>query len=527
MLALREVLLKISPGVGRGWSLATTLMLVAVLMAFGLTVVAVSLHSLSVSLRVGNLERARQMAESAISVAIEKLLIDSAYGVSRQAGADLEVIPRSHNCQGQLTFRRGSEVPFSTNNLAGNTTQAGYGGRAVPAHSAHLIGWGQSGGVQRCIETVVTMPPFPYAVACSGPLESQGYLNLAGIAARQELNASSPDVSPQKLLPAHLVSNGVGADAVKLGPETSISGDLRSAGGIVLDPVGTQVRGQIVRNGAQQVIPELSVASLDPLRLGRSQVARLDAAAVDAPAFQGFIRRQGNLTIDHGLVLDNGVLFVDGDLSIRGGIRGVGAVLATGQVQVAGGASLSSDDRLALVSGGALSLCGGPDNSYFQGMIYSGGSFQADQITLVGALIVQAGSARSTLNRTRVIYCPELTRLEVASEPLVPMVFAGSGPQAAGGLLTIQVGHQDSGYSVQDPDDDSSTSDLTAPEAARKIETLLQRKNLEEAASEEEILERLEALPPPAPSGSPVFALDPSQFLRAQDRIRIVLWEES
>lgn len=505
-------------GARKGLSLGTTLMVVAVLVVVGLTVVAVSLQTLHVSVRLGSLAKARQAAESVVSVGIENLLANPQYGLSRSPGDQIAISPRAGDAWGHLAFEG---AVYSTNNLAGEGPVPGYAGRAVPPHCAHLIGVGTSGGVRRQIETVVRVPPFPYAIACSGPFESSGGLYLAGVASPQDVRAESTALPTAKLRPAHLLSNGIGPQAVRLGPNTTIAGDLRSAGGIQMDPSSTQILGEMVRNGSPRSIPRLDVASLDPLLTGRSDVAFLGKSTAAAPAYQGFVRRQGDFSITGGLILDNGVLFVQGNLKIDGGIRGVGAVLATGSVQVEGATTLSSDDRLALVSGEGMALRGqARDASFYQGLIYSGGSFTADRITLVGSLIVQAAQAPTLLSQVQLIRSSKLARLEITTTPTVNLNFAPGSS-----LGDLRIGRRQTGFSVQDPDDETSEGDLDEFDAADKVSLLLNRRGVQGAPNRQEILAKLESMPTTQPT-APDFSLDPSAFLPVEERFRVVLWEE-
>lgn len=507
-----------------GISVATTLMVVAVLLSLGLTLLAVSLHHLSVSSRLGHLERARQAAESVVALAIEKLLADTGYGCSRHGREDLEMMPRANYAgPGRLTFVAGP-FPYSTNNLAGDAAVAGYGGRVVPPHSAQLIGVCTSGGVTRSVLALLSQPPFPYAVACNGPLTSGGNLRLASV-------ASSQDLLDNRLGTASLVSNGTGPQALVLGPNTDVAGDLRSAGDIVLDVATTRVRGEILSRAAPVAIPRIDVASLDPIATGRSQVAVEPSAQLDNPAYQGFVRRSGDLNVRGGLTLDNGVLYVDGDLTVEGGVRGVGAVLVTGRVNLEGGADLSSDAHLALVSGGEMRLRGqNADTSFFQGLIYSGGSFSADDITVVGSLIVQPPTgAPSVLNDARLVQCPALSRLKFSTTATSQLTFSSagqfSGSQSgnfSGGSATLAVSFQDPTYTVQ------GVAGLTALAAAQRILSLLDQRGLAGIVTQAEILQKLAGLTVSTDSGGPVtdFVLDPSLFLRFEERVRIAAWEE-
>jgi cytoskeletal protein CcmA (bactofilin family) len=376
------------------------------------------------------------------------------------------------------------------------------------------------------VEVVLSMPAFPFAIACSGPFFSDGQLHLTGVSSPQAFVLGQ--VSPDQERPANLLSNGRGARAVQLGPNTSISGDLRSAGQVSLDPTGSRVGGEIIQNAPLRSIPQVNLSELDPQVQGRSPVLQLSEASVIRPGYQGFVRRQGDLQVQGGLVLDNGVLFVDGNLQVRGGIRGLGAVIATGSLDVEGNCQWSSDDRLALVSGGPLKLSsGGFGTSFFQGMIYSAGRFEADHMTLLGALIVQAGRSECVLRQSNLIHAPGLSELTVRPGSGLPLDFSGGGSGSQ--QLTVNVVHQPDGYAVQNPDDDSVEFGLNEGQALARLEEILQSHQLGQDYTPQELLTRLQALPPSSldtGSKAPVYTLNPSLFLKIEDRLRLVFWRE-
>ena len=72
-----------------------------------------------------------------------------------------------------------------------------------------------------------------------------------------------------------------------------------------------------------------------------------------------------------------------------------------------GGARLSSDANLALLSEGDVVLNGnGPEASYFQGTVFTKSGVQAEDLTVVGTLIAAGRNDSVTLENARVFVTP-------------------------------------------------------------------------------------------------------------------------
>ncbi len=502
------------PG-GRGASLASTLMLVAVLVTLSFALAGVGVSNLSFTTRLESLEHGRALSESVIALATDHLRTDVTIGTPANRGGLLEMRPRTGPGRALLTFdpllAARHSIPCSTNNLAGDVAVPGWG-RAVPPASAHLVGCATVGGVTRNVEILLQMPAFPYAVAAGGNLRSNGNLLVGSVPE----GADPTTLDEEELGPGNLLSNAPGSSSLVLGPNSRVTGDLRAGGEVLVDPRGSRVGGQVKQNLAPVNLPRLDVRDYDPVAQGRSQVRHLAMDELSDPALIGFVRRQGDLRIRDGLALDNGVLFVDGDLRIDDGVHGVGAIFVTGDTVLHGGSSLASDNQVALVSGGDVQIVGGP-NSHFQGMLYSDRDFRATQVMVLGSLVAR-GSV--VLNGVTLIQAPQATALD-----LVP---GGMSELALPGGYRIPVRFDNPTFTVQNPLTLESQSGLTNEEAINRVMLVVEQvAGAAAVPTRDEVDAALRALvqsPPPAPV-DPV-QLDLSRFLPFEQRMKITLWRQ-
>ena len=136
-------------------------------------------------------------------------------------------------------------------------------------------------------------------------------------------------------LPADLLANSTDDEAIVLGSDSTILGDVETPGKVKLNGnVSTiKVEGEIRSGTRPAQLPELRAADYDPAASGRSYD---DLNSLTDPGqtvvLTGAGRREGDLTISSGLELQGSHLFVDGDLTIRGGLKGNGVLVCTGNV---------------------------------------------------------------------------------------------------------------------------------------------------------------------------------------------------
>lgn len=398
--------------------MALSMVVVTVLLVVG----SVSTARLAMAGRSRGEAQATYAAESAIARATAAFLEDRTPSRAQQP-ADTVIEDREAGWSARLTWKPDQGLPYSTNLWDTDESKTGWDGYAVPKRSLHLVAVGRCRGVERVVQTVLHIPPFPYVIASSGTVNSDGGLLVTGVADAKDVAIKDGVVTiPQeKETAGHVASNGTGDPALLLGPDTEVTGDVRAAGEITLDP-GAVVRGEVRPKVDPIGIPKLDIDSYDPA--GRPGVQHLDneeypnSTYTDRLKLEGFVRRAGNLEVtSKGLELKGAVLFVDGDLEVRGPIEGKGALIVTGDCTLHGGAKLSTDNEAALVVGGDVEIQGDGRQSTFVGLVYTEGNFTAEDITLVGAFVANnvssAGSAMR-MNRVNLVSIPSKTDFSFA-----------------------------------------------------------------------------------------------------------------
>ncbi len=412
----------------RGSGLANVLIVIAIIACLAFTVAGGSLQHLGFSNKQSNGAQAQQAAESAIALAVAKLFANPSFGGARADQDRVEY--RQGEALGRLSFHsnkaRNWRVNFSTNNLLNSNPATGYDpARPVPHASAQLVATGTYRGAQRRVEVVLYLPPFPYAIASAAPFRSNGRLEVGGIR-----EGSPVSLDPKDLVAAHIVSNSTGDRSLVLGPESRVTGDVRSAGLAELDS-GVYVGGEIRNHSDPVAIPKEHVMSYDPLVTKKPNLQILSpnpASPEQSPVLEGFVRCAGDLSVTGGLTLNNGVLYVDGNLKVSGGITGTGAVFVTKTTTVTGASSLATDNSVAVMSVGDVLLTGSDKaTSFFQGMLYTEGNFRASQISLLGVFIQNGPQAEVEMSDANVIHVPDFATVDfqVASPTKATPALAG------------------------------------------------------------------------------------------------------
>jgi cytoskeletal protein CcmA (bactofilin family) len=287
-------------------------------------------------------------------------------------------------------------IPWSYNNLDCDASKNGCG-RTVPQFAIHLIGTGISNGVVRHVEAVIHVPPFPYAIASSGKFESTSGLIVASVKDAKDAMNGALALSSDKLIPCHLASNSKDNKAMKLGNKTKITGDVRSSGGIEIDPDGgTIILGKMIRNADAITLPSKDVTLYDPKVMEIEGFQSLPAS-MDTQKLEGVSRSDGDLTVNGDLTLDGGMVYVNGSLTVHGCVKGKGGLFVKGRTTIDNGAKLDTANTAVLFSKGDVSLGGmGKSSSAFQGMIYTEGNFTAKNITLLGSYVANGNGANTT-----------------------------------------------------------------------------------------------------------------------------------
>lgn len=548
------------------------------------------------------------MAESALAMAIEEVLSDESFGEDRSPASTVRFLPEEgpEDARGLVIFNKAQagDRPFSTNNFAKENSIRGWSDRLVPQHGVHLVGIGSYNGVERRVEAVLVQPAFPFVVASNGPIHSSGGLLVAGVDSSVELTRGVKAIDPALLKPGDLVSNADQRGAIQLGSDTTVTGKLETPAskadlGVLYnhadpDTVNTEAAkidvGEIKYGADPEELPKINLSKYDPRpgegRPGRTIHRELKEKSYPDPEkvlkpgepLKGTILATPpedadgkKVSFTDGLELDGALLFVDGDVEIWGGLKGVGAVVATGSVAIHDGTALQSDNNTAVLAGGDINLSGtDQESSYFQGLLYTEGTLEAEQITLVGTLIARAdeGGSETTLNNVNLVHNPENTSVEFELEKpsrggggsllanTNPIVMVARGTLKGPGLslqLTSRDPYRVLCWYVSDP---PGTEQFYAGTFANMAGVTAWIERLAKShggggkpVNEVLLAEWLENTPLDRPpyfyhrlwgggkgtgggggggddDPPTVITIDPSDFLRFENRVRIALWRE-
>lgn len=442
----------------RGQALASLLFLSPLMLMVLLIASAGWLFQGNLQARLNGGDGARHLADSAVHLAIARLLHNPELQPQDLDGIQIH-LDSYPGGTGMLTFRpqEASDwgIPLSLNNLKGNGSQAGWGSVVVEAESANLVAVGRFRGVEERLEVVLHAPKFPYVVCSSVPIWANNGLKVFGISSIEALSGGYATVPDESKVAGHVVTNAAdhsnGSPALQLrGAGTEIEGDAQARGQVVLAN-GATVKGESRPFSDPVPLPKIDISEFDVA--GKPGLTALTAASLQSPQLSGFNRRSGDLNITDGLKLEGGVLFVEGDLSIGGGVSGVGALIVTGSVSIEGGSALSSDHQAAILAGGSLSLHGTADQRCeFRGLLYTEGDLDCQQANIAGAVVVNNpnSSGQARLEEVTLAECPELANLnfQVVQQVVTPGASSsqGGGSQEPGiGGMFIESGMVDLG----------------------------------------------------------------------------------
>lgn len=361
--------------------IVAVLLVAVIALTLVFTMAAGSVSQLRITTHTGNATQAMNMAEAVCATAIAQLRADISYGREPQRVSSAALISfESGPAEARLSFRpdvarqQNPPIPVSLNNVGSDASAQGWR-RVIPPESVQLIGVGRCNGVTRTVEMVLHVPAFPYIASSSGTFSSNPGGELILGVLPENINPMS--FSPEQLLPGHLASNSRDSEAVNLQGKGTIFGDVEAMGGIVTGEV--DIQGGIKPHSSQVPLPEFDLRSYDP----GDHVDKIFTSG-GSQTLAGYNKSPGPLTISGDLNLEAGVLYVNGDLVINGSLKGKGAVVATGSVTVNGVTQLEADQQVALLSGGDVTLKG---SGSFRGMVYAEGTFHSDGAKLVGTLV--------------------------------------------------------------------------------------------------------------------------------------------
>ena len=437
----------------RGMTVGGTLLAVAVLAALAAALASLCVTHIRTSNRAESALHASNLARSAIAQAIAEVLNDQEYGVG-QLPEETVTVETEHGT-GYLSFNpdlaEENGVVYSTNNAAGTTTVEGGQGRVVPANSVHLVALGSSGGVVRKVETVLSVPSFPWALAANG----QVVIREGAMVGSLPEGVWPPSLAD--LEPADLVSNSTSDTAILLGTGSRVLGDVETPGKVVLADSTVQVDGQIREAAEPNTLPQMKAEDFDPavLEIAFDDLTGLSGASLTSTtasggttsggattggfALSGAARHDGDFQIDQDVVLSGAVLYVDGDLTVNGNIQGNGIVVVNGDSTVSSGVTLDGATKVAIVSAGKVTLRGvGPTSSSIRGLFYAEDGLLAEEITVVGALIAAGPDAGVELVNSRAL-SQSVQAASSGTTGTTGGTSGGSGPGGSGGATMTTV----------------------------------------------------------------------------------------
>lgn len=401
----------------RGLALGTVLACMAALSVVLFAAVSASLSHLNFSRAASEQEHAQNLADAAISEAIDRLVAsDYAFGADGTGEVSITIngLP---DAEGRLSFS--GSGPFrgrqSTNQLDSDDQTTGGLGRAVPGRTVHLLARGRVGGTERWVECLYHRPPFPDGLIASGPIDAKA-LHLVGIRQEGDYPGGDPDtIPPEDRLPGNLFSNatsgfGGSGDSASVSLNSNITGSVGAVGPVGVDGT-TLVGGELLPGSDSRVVPNLNISQKiallesNAITLGNSYASDL---VLDPDWFS---LSDSGLTVARDLDLQGSALLVRGDLTVGGAVTGTGMILVEGDVTIGdGGTNIVGGDQVAIGCTGDFDLhAAAPENNYFKGLVYCEGDFLARDITVVGATVVNGkngaqGSAR--LENVRFVYNP-------------------------------------------------------------------------------------------------------------------------
>lgn len=415
----------------RGGALGLVLAVAALALLAAFTAATVATLNLRMASNVANTSIADGLAESVVQEAVAHLQQDFAYHSDISIGPGLGLPDGS---KGWLTFDKKSADPYSTNNFLGDDADGWK--RTLPDKTIHLIGIGECGGVRRCVEAVVHAPEYPVTAACSGPVRVKNSL-IAGFEPADDRDwepGSGYSVNEDELKPGHLVTNSASSTSIVLDAGTKITGDVQSRGGVRLN--GAQVEGEVRAPwGSDAPIPDFDIETFDPK--SSEDVYYEELTAVPSTAtLVGNVRYEGDLTMSGNLTLDNAYLYVKGNVTLNGELKGVGGLIATGAVKFKGAVDITSNDEIAVLTGGGLELTGtSPSRNIFRGLLYTQGPFVGRKVTIVGGFVVDKGQP-TDLQDTSVFYSGQfiLPEMKQQTAAVVPRFYVPTATEMAGDL---------------------------------------------------------------------------------------------
>ncbi len=329
----------------RRWSQGTALgavfLIILFLVLFGFTLANIATFDLRVVDKQDERHLAFEAAQAGLSRAAAALAENPRFGQSNEVLTE----SLSDGSRYRVTFDNSETQEWSVNNLEGLTGASGFGGRAVPPHHASIFALGTSPrGDVVVLEALYRLEALPYAVAGTGEVTANTTQILGAYTAA--------DSSGGLTVAGHVYSGSSVADSTEFAGLSSISGDLRSVGGIVTSG-GTSVGGDIDPYRSPDALPDFNIDSFDNSSAPGTTV--LPSGPLLAPVLSGNVYINGDSTLLGAATLNNATVFVNGDLTMNTlALLGRGTFFVKGETRFLTGVNLTGSNKLTLFSQGVF-----------------------------------------------------------------------------------------------------------------------------------------------------------------------------
>jgi cytoskeletal protein CcmA (bactofilin family) len=413
-----------------GFSLAFSLMLLAILFLLGLTLGMVGINNMSVIQAGARTQSALQAADAGIEQIRSLIESNQSYGTLLES---FEGTMAGSGIRYWGSF--GSGALQSVNNLNSGMPFTRSDGSIVPPYCADIIVNAKvSGGSNTRVVAVGLLMTnrWDFAVASSGDFDSSGGLEIRGASDLDHaLLVVNGDEGDQ---PGNLVANSNENPSVKMRGSPIVTGTIYTPG--VVSPSSlTNV------DHSSVPIPNITWTFYTPSNTSAAyyQLTNASYSNLSLPESAGRteVERKGSLIVSGGLVLDNCILSVDGNLSVSGGLRMTNSkIYVNGNISVSGGIKDASNKAsstgsificganhtfdlsgsadleasnttgMAIYSQGKISLSGG---AHIQGVVYSHGDIEAKGGARIIGIVIANGNTQTSLDFTggaRIIYTP-------------------------------------------------------------------------------------------------------------------------
>lgn len=360
--------------------------------------------------------QAENLASSGLSEMVARVRHDNNYGTTASTYTVERIVPHTYDAKAgySLTFDP-ARPGHSVNNIKGDAPVVTDDGTCPPG-AMLVICTGHCNGYTRTSRALIAVPPYPYAISSSGPIRSKDGLTLGSVPSGYE---PTKGLDLSKLTAAEMMTKGqddANGAALVIKGKSTIVGKARSAGSADVDLTQVEVRGEIVPNAKTDDVPVLDLSALDFTSDPSTQTISENTFS-DAKTMSGLLQWTGaDLKFEKGLDLNGATVRVRGNLVINGPLTGNGALLVDGNVTVTGGAALSSDNKVAILSAGSVSITGtGRDSSFVQGIVYAAGKdgIKLKDTSVVGTVLNAGEDAPMQVDRATVALDPKAAKFEV------------------------------------------------------------------------------------------------------------------